>query len=361
MKSVRPDSNHSLRVLHVNKNFSGTGAQRVSLQVLQRMDVQEKFFAADSWDQSSPKFRSDLRASNVHAIPLLGLANKNIWALPIAIINLWLFIRRHRINLLHSHSFVAGVAARIAAKLAGVPILHTFHGLPHQKYAPVKYQIIRAIERFLANWTHRVICVNAYYTETVFSGFPRDHVVSIYNFAPTPSSNKARTTRPATRFLFMGRFEFAKNPELFIESAAHCLATHPHLEFRMVGGGSLSKKIESLVNRLKCPIDVRGFSEDPTEHYQWADVVVLTSRFDAFPLIIGEALAQGCKVICPDISWIQKIWGTCVSFVEEGAIRQYVQAITNFSETESPANMQHPPELAETTFTKQYRALYQIS
>src|ERR671924_1286125 len=54
-----------------------------------------------------------------------------------ALVKLYRFIRRGRYHVVHTHSSKAGVLGRVAAKLAGTPIIvHTLHSLVFHDYQP---------------------------------------------------------------------------------------------------------------------------------------------------------------------------------------------------------------------------------
>jgi len=55
---------------------------------------------------------------------------------PLTLMRLVRLIRRTGARLVHSHGKGAGVHGRLAARLAGVPAVHTFHGIHYERYAP---------------------------------------------------------------------------------------------------------------------------------------------------------------------------------------------------------------------------------
>src|SRR5229473_1889935 len=71
-------------------------------------------------------------------------------------------LRRQRPVILHTHTSKAGLLGRVAARLTGVPIiLHTFHGLVLKgHYGPLKTNVVRAVERWLARFSDRLIAVS---------------------------------------------------------------------------------------------------------------------------------------------------------------------------------------------------------
>ncbi|MEN6300034.1 MAG: glycosyltransferase, partial [Anaerolineaceae bacterium] len=73
----------------------------------------------------------------------------------IALWQLYRYIRKYRFDIVHTHSSKAGILGRIAAKLAGTPIIiHTVHGWSFHDHMAlwVKYFYI-ILERFCATFT----------------------------------------------------------------------------------------------------------------------------------------------------------------------------------------------------------------
>src|SRR5438045_3812908 len=97
----------------------------------------------------------------VHSIPEMS-RSVSLWDDFRALIALYRFLRREQPSIVHTHTAKAGVLGRIAARLAGVPVVvHTFHGnvLNHYFSRPVSWAI-RLFERALGYLTDG-ICVLA--------------------------------------------------------------------------------------------------------------------------------------------------------------------------------------------------------
>ncbi len=107
------------------------------------------------------------------------------WDDVMAFWNLLALIRRERPDIVHTHTAKAGLLGRIAAWLAGVPlVVHTFHGHVFQGYfSPARTRIFVALERWLARRTHRLVAVSERVRDEVLArgiGRPeRFHVVPV--------------------------------------------------------------------------------------------------------------------------------------------------------------------------------------
>src|SRR5215218_2637371 len=79
-----------------------------------------------------------------------------------ATLAMYRLIKSSRPHIVHTHMAKAGTAGRIAARLAGVPIVvHTFHGHTfHSYFGPLKTRLFLEIERTLARATDRIVAVN---------------------------------------------------------------------------------------------------------------------------------------------------------------------------------------------------------
>src|SRR5205814_1603995 len=63
-------------------------------------------------------------------------------------------------SLVHSHGKGAGLYGRLAARITGVPAIHTFHGIHFERYAAPARAAYLALERRLSAWTAIVVNVS---------------------------------------------------------------------------------------------------------------------------------------------------------------------------------------------------------
>ncbi|MDP3789587.1 MAG: glycosyltransferase, partial [Candidatus Omnitrophota bacterium] len=79
-----------------------------------------------------------------------------------AFFKVYSLIRKEKPQIVHTHTAKAGSIGRLAAKMAGVPvIIHTFHGhVFHSYFSPSKTNFFLAIERILASFTDKIVTIS---------------------------------------------------------------------------------------------------------------------------------------------------------------------------------------------------------
>ena len=113
-------------------------------------------------------------------------------------------------------------------------------------------------------------------------------------------------------FLFVGRLNKQKNPELLIDSFDYAIRNSvipPSSKLSICGEGSLLNLLIEKTDRLpfKELITFYGFLDEETlsRQYQESMVLVSTSDYEGFSLVRAEALASGCAIVTTNTSGIK--------------------------------------------------------
>ena len=99
--------------------------------------------------------------------------------------------------------------------------------------------------------------------------------------------------------LFVGRFHHQKQPEAIVKLAEAIRARgNDRVRFVMMGNGPLKNEIASSIAQLGLEDRVALLDfQEPLTAYQAADLLVMPSRYEGFPLVAIEAMAAGCPVL----------------------------------------------------------------
>ena len=241
-----------------------------------------------------------------------------------ALHRLWSLMRAYRPHIVHTHTAKAGLLGRLAARLAGVPIVvHTFHGhVLHGYYGPVRNWALRRMERSLSWLTDRLVTVSERVKQDLIGygvASAKKIIVIPLGLDLEPFLN-ARSRRGGFRremgfsadtklIGIVGRIFPIKNHALFIESAARIAAVERLARFVVVGDGTLRIALEDQARRLGIAERVvfTGWRNDLPQIYADLDVLVVSSDNEGTPLSAIEAMATSCPVVATRVGGIPDI------------------------------------------------------
>ena len=305
------------KVFHIITKLELGGAQKVTLMTLERL----------------PRDRYELGLITGPEGILVGWANQipdltRFW-IPnfvrevrpiqdsITLLKLWRLFRRERPDIVHTHSSKAGILGRLAARLAGVPVIfHTYHGFGFNDFQPRLIKTLYIwLERITGRVTNQTVIVsyaNAKRAED--SGIVRNNdwilcrdAISLEQFMhPGPRRTKLREWNvPENRVVagMVACFKPQKSPLDFVEVAARVLKETDRVHFIMAGDGELRPAIEARIRDLgiSSHITLLGWQRDMPEVYRNLDVVVLTSLWEGLPCVFSEAMAAGLPIVATHV------------------------------------------------------------
>jgi glycosyltransferase involved in cell wall biosynthesis len=226
---------------------------------------------------------------------------------------LWRTMRRFRPAIVHTHTAKAGAVGRLAAWLAGVPVIaHTYHGHVLRGYfGPLKTAAYRFIERALDAVTDAPITVSeALRTELAAMKVSRPDKMRVVPLG----LDLARFTRPHPRgglraadgisdaaplIGVVGRLVPIKDVSTFLAAAARVALQRPDARFAVVGDGELRPRLETEAGErgLSGVVRFHGWRTDLEAVYADLDVVVNSSLNEGTPVALIEALAASRPVV----------------------------------------------------------------
>ena len=241
----------------------------------------------------------------------------------LALIDLCIYIRKNKINIVHTHSSKAGVLGRIAAKCVGVKIIvHTVHGWSFHNYQfKVIYWFCILIEKFCASFTNSIIVVSNFDKAKGLKYYiGNKDKYNLVRYGIDYSSFKSKDRRLDLRKklglkesdLAVGMiscFKPQKSPLDFIKLAREIKNAMPSSKFILVGDGVLRGAILRLIKKLKLNDEVllTGWSQDVASILSALDIFVLTSLSEGLPIVVLEAFASSLPVVVSNTSGISEV------------------------------------------------------
>jgi len=238
-----------------------------------------------------------------------------------ALLEIYSFIRKHRIDVVHTHSSKAGILGRLAARMCRVRlILHTVHGWSFNDYqARLKRAIFVHLERFCANFTDKLIvvsdCDKQKGLENKIGSEDKYQIIrygiNYFDFL-TKDANIKKELGIDNGELLVGTiscFKPQKAVQDFIKTAALVVKSFPGAKFIVIGDGVLRRTIEDLIDelRLKEKVILVGWRKDTYRILPSLDVFALTSLWEGLPIAALEALACGCPVVVTNTGGISEV------------------------------------------------------
>lgn len=298
---IGPGKPELVRVFHVITGFDTGGAERVLLKTVRRLDPTRFESTIISLRGRGP-LSNDVDRAGVRAIYL----NMGRRPTPATLWRLATLFRRANVGIVHAYLYTASIAARLAGRLARVPVVLT------STRAPLAYlpRFAWWLDRVTASWCNRIIAVSQHTAETIVrvEGIPRQKVIVIPNgvdltrFTPRDRQQaRANLGINGTPFVIasIGRLSAEKGQDYLIEALVAIRSRIAHPVCLFAGGGPLRDKLESQARLASLDSTCRFLGEvvDVESVFAAADVVVLPSLFEGMPNVVLEAMAMGRPVI----------------------------------------------------------------
>lgn len=278
-------------------------------------------------------------------------------------------IRRLEPEIVHTHLAHAKYWGRLAAIAAGAPhVVHTEHANAwHASMA--KRLLACALNRrtdAIVALTHAQAARLARY-----DGASPDRIVVIPNgIEPVPSDRLSENERESTRralgvppgarlILCVGRLEPVKGYDRALEALALLPADH-HLA--IAGEGSLRETLLAQAGTLgvRDRVHALGYRDDTSTLLACADLVLNTSRSEAMPLSLLEALWVGVPVVATPWPGASEVLGAA-RVAEGSCAREIAASVTRALRAPSPDrwDVENVREaISIDTAARRYAALY---
>jgi glycosyltransferase involved in cell wall biosynthesis len=223
------------------------------------------------------------------------------------------YLRRERVDVVHTHCSVPGAIGRVAAWLAGVPVLlHTVHGFHFREDQPAHVRIPSLlVEQALGRITDTLLTQShgdLALAEKYGIGRPghRGRIgngIDLQRFKPV---HAAGHDGPPV-ILCAARFEPVKNHALLFDAAERLVARGRAFVLRLVGTGPLEKELRARAAKgYAGRIEFLGYRDDMPDVLAGADIAVLTSFKEGMPRAVLEAMAMGLPVVGTRVSGTQE-------------------------------------------------------
>jgi len=290
-----------MRVLHLIDTGGPGGAETICADVAQGMSARgfDPVVVVPMHGWLSEELAR--RGVPTHVVPSSGRMNLSF------LTRLYGLIRRERAELLHTHLLASAVYGGVAATMAGVPVVSTFHGMAD---APGHSAALRLKFRIIRHCVSRVAFVSQSLLDDFVARLPLDasRTAVVYNGVrelevPVEATVRRELDLDENTVLVgaVGNVRPSKSYDVFLHAAQQVLAERADVRFVIVGddANDLGDGLRQLARQLGIAGSVTflGFRPDVAAIFRALDVFVVSSSADGFSLASVQAMFAGVPVV----------------------------------------------------------------
>ncbi|RJR38643.1 MAG: glycosyltransferase [Deltaproteobacteria bacterium] len=295
---TNPSLTRPARIVLLLENLTFGGTQRQTLELargLNRRRFQPEIWTLAAGDDLEPLARE-------WGIPVVRFSHHRKPG-PVDLIRVWLRLRRNPPDLLMTLTALPNIWGRILGRCSRLPLLvGNVRGLNHRDQH----------ERWLWPLAGHIIC-NANKLKNILNSackIPLDRITVIPNGVDTDffqPEGPAAGRKPV--ILCVARLAPVKDHATLIRAFGLVLRDHPEAELWLVGDGPLEQTLRESVKQTLPPGRVRFLPGRPDVRplLEEAALLVLSSRQEAFPNVILEAMAMGLPVAATEVGGIPEM------------------------------------------------------
>ena len=232
-------------------------------------------------------------------------------------------------DVVHGHmgNLPAPLTAALHARIHGVPLLTTYHndyigGFGSLGRRMGVYLYNAAICRRILAQSSRIVALSEHHATTSPHLLPhRQRITVIPNginledFTVDATKEEARRAcglPPDARvILYVGSLSTLKAPDVLLRAMSHVRSVVPDAFLAMVGNGELRDRLKGMVDKagLDSSVQLPGFVDGTKKslYYRAADVFVLPSISETFPIVLLEASAARLPLIVSSLDCFRPI------------------------------------------------------
>lgn len=312
-----------INVMHLTNNIGyASSVERLILMLAENMDKSR--FNISIVSLSEPERVSEtflknagILASHAHLIPW-----KRTKPFVNAIFKLISLIKKHKINILHTHEVRTDLVGLIAGRLTGIKVIASVHGWVMDT-VPFLWKFYQHIDRRIIKYFDHVMVGSNYLRNVIIKlGMSPRKVTTIHNAIDTASFDLSSSSVSIEKFKkkynlnsmdtivgTVGRISKEKGHKYLLESAKIVIQDLPAVKFLIVGEGETKIELERYTEELGITGSVifTGYHEDLSEALAAMDLFVIPSLTESLPLSVLEAMAAGKPVVSTDVGGIPEV------------------------------------------------------
>lgn len=308
------------RIAYVITRLVRGGAQKVCLDIISALKNKYEMTLISGTETGPegsfwPEFRS--AGINIKSISEIvrGIAPMKDFR---ALLKLYRFFKKWNPDVVHCHTAKAGVLGCVAARLAGIErIIWSPHGHIFSANAQIPQVSGFSMHIFYWLWKSACFCSNKIIAlsnadkndQVALKLGPEHKFTVIYNGINIPTNVQAADLDGHPVIGMIGRLSTEKGQEYLIRAAGILKTRYPNIKLLVIGDGPQKPGLESLAHKLDISPNVifTGMVSDVYPLIRRMDIAILPSLYEAFGLVLLEAMAMKKPVIATRVNGVPEI------------------------------------------------------
>lgn len=224
------------------------------------------------------------------------------------------YIKSHNIKLVHCHLAWAGIAGRVAAKLAGVPVIYT----EHNNFSSY-HMLTKLMSRLTLPLGDLTIAVSADAEQASKEVVAPEKLKLVLNGVDTAFFTRGTTETDLPQRLGIPEdhvvistvavFRKQKRLDHFVRVAREIVAGHDKVSFVLIGDGPERAEVEAqaMQANLKGRIFFEGLQHNVMPYFDMTDIYLMTSDYEGLPIALLEAMSMSCAPVATRVGGIPEV------------------------------------------------------
>ena len=326
-----------MKVIHVNGGGETGGGKSHLLALLpklRRLGVDASLLCFSSGLLSQEAQELDINTRTLGVGSMLS---------PRLMVRLYRYFKELAPDIVHTHGGRANLYGRLAAKLAGVPlVITTVHSHTDLDYTSTWQNMwFSAVDRATWGLADGLIAVSGELQRALIRrGFRQTKVRVVHNgiedVSRKPMSLHAEFNLPAESVVLcaVGRLVPVKRFDLLLAAMRHVVETNPNAILLIVGDGPLEKQLHetSIQMGLGAHVKFTGYRWDARSIMESSAAFVMSSEMEGLPIVLLEALAGEVPIVATSVGGIPEVItteenGLLVAPLDSGALAGAIRRV----------------------------------
>ncbi|MFJ7728265.1 glycosyltransferase [Neobacillus sp. NPDC097160] len=298
-----------MKVLHLNAGNETGGGMVHILSLLKELNREE--FVLGLLEKGI--FEENAKAAGIQTITFEQSSRYDLSVL-FKIIS---YIKKENISILHTHGARANLYGYFLKKFTSVTWMTTVHSDPRNDFLGrgIKGDLFTRLNLVVLKKPDHYFAISKRFTEMMVEfGVNLTKITTIYNGIDFNASVSTELSREELKLspndfviLMVARLDPVKRHFLALDAVEEAIKLHTEIRLLLVGDGPIKNDIQSLIVKkgLEHHVMLLGHREDVDALYQIADVTLLTSQTESFPLVLLESARANTPVITTDVGGVR--------------------------------------------------------